>query len=102
MQRTHDRQYSHLLVHPIRDKEHLLLRHPFRLLARLPGTINDQALLDRNPGHLYSLHHRPDESEATGFCGEGINLIGALAHIAQKAFDRIGRLDGAMHHLGKA
>jgi len=101
VQSVYSRKPGRLLVHPLRDKEPLLLMHPFRLLVCLPATISGQALLDRNPGHMYSLHHSPHNGEATGFCGEGVNLIGSLSHIAKETFHRIGGTDGAMHHLRK-
>ena len=84
-----------------REKEHFLLPGPFRLVAYEPPTITVQALLDWNPGHVYSLHHRPHNGETTGFGGEGINLIGSLSHIAEKAFDGVGRANVAMHDLRK-
>ena len=45
------------------------------------------------------LHRRPDNAETTGLGREGINLIGALPHIAEETFDRIGRLNVSMHRL---
>ncbi len=42
------------------------------------------------------LHHGPDTSETTGFRCERINLIGALSHIAKKAFNGIGAANVAM------
>jgi len=39
----------------------------------------------------------PDNREATGLRREHINLIGALSHVAEEAFARIGRLDMSMH-----
>src|SRR5205085_3062230 len=47
------------------------------------------------------LHHGPDNGQTAHLCGEGINLIGALSNIAEKAFDRIGRLDMTIHSRGK-
>jgi hypothetical protein len=32
---------------------------------------------------------------------QDVNLVGALAHIAEKTFDRIGRLNGSVHVLRK-
>src|SRR5579884_3581794 len=72
-----------------------------RLVVSQQLSITRETLLDRNPGYLYSLHHRPHNSQTTSFCGEGVNLIGALSDIAKEAFDRIGRTDIPMHHLGK-
>jgi hypothetical protein len=37
----------------------------------------------------------------TGFRREGINLVCPLANMAEKAFDGIGRANGAMHHQWK-
>ena len=47
------------------------------------------------------LHRRPDNGETTGFGREGINLIGALPHVAEETFDRIGCLNVSMHRLRK-
>jgi hypothetical protein len=43
------------------------------------------------------LHHGPDNGQTTGFRRKGVNLIGALSNIAEKAFDGIGRLDMTIH-----
>lgn len=43
------------------------------------------------------LHHGPHDRQATGFRGEGINLVSSLPNSAEKAFNRIGRANGAMH-----
>ena len=39
----------------------------------------------------------PDNRQATGFCGEDINLIGSLTYVTKEAFDGIGRLDVSVH-----
>ena len=43
------------------------------------------------------LDRRPDDREATGLCGEHINLIGALPHIAEKTRGGIGGLNVSVH-----
>ena len=43
------------------------------------------------------LHRRPDNGQTTGFGREGVNLIGALPHIAEEAFDGISGLNVSMH-----
>ena len=43
------------------------------------------------------LDRRPDNGKATGFCGEDVNLLGALPHIAKQAFNGFGRLDEPVH-----
>ena len=43
----------------------------------------------------------PDNDQTTGLCREHINLIGALAHIAEEAFNGIGRLNMPVHGLRK-
>src|SRR5260221_2526859 len=43
------------------------------------------------------LHHGPDNGETAHLRREGINLIGALSHIAEKAFNGIGRLNMTIH-----
>ena len=47
------------------------------------------------------LDRGPDNRKATGFCCEDVNLIGALPHIAEQAFNGVGRLNVAMHRLRK-
>src|SRR3954454_12865446 len=47
------------------------------------------------------LHDSPDNGETAHLRGEGINLIGALSHIAEEAFDSIGRLNVTMHRRWK-
>jgi hypothetical protein len=57
--------------------------------------------------HLYVKHHTsrcllddgPDDRQATALCCEHIDLIGALPHIAEETFNRIGRLNMPMHGL---
>ena len=43
------------------------------------------------------LHHGPDNAQTAHLRREGINLIGALSNIAEKAFDGIGRLNMTIH-----
>ena len=45
------------------------------------------------------LDGRPDDGEATGLRREDVDLIGALAHITEQAFNGIGGTNRAMHHL---
>ena len=47
------------------------------------------------------LDRGPDNRQATGLCGEHVNLVGALSHIAKETFDGISRLNVTMHHLRK-
>src|SRR5205085_9430140 len=47
------------------------------------------------------LHHSPDKGQTTHLSREGINLIGTLSHIAEKALDGIGGLDVPMHDRWK-
>ena len=47
------------------------------------------------------LDRRPDNGQTTGFGREGVDLIGALSHIAEEAFDGIGGLNMPMHALGE-
>lgn len=59
------------------------------------------SLAYRNPGEVDILDHRPDNGQATGFCGERINLIRALPHIATQTFNRIGPANRPMPHRWK-
>jgi hypothetical protein len=47
------------------------------------------------------LHHSPDNGETAHLRREGINLIATLSHMAEKAFDGIGRLNMTRHGRGK-
>ena len=47
------------------------------------------------------LDRRPDNGQTTGFGREGVDLIGALSHVAEETFDRIGGLNVSMHPLRK-
>jgi hypothetical protein len=47
------------------------------------------------------LNGGPDDGETTGFRSEHVDLIRALAHIAEKALNGIGGLDMPMHALGE-
>jgi hypothetical protein len=85
----------------MRDTKHLPLSHPFRLVVCFPMILRMQWLADRNPGHVYSLHHGPYDGQTARFGCEGVNLIGALPHIAKEAFNGIGGANVAMHHLRK-
>jgi hypothetical protein len=68
------------------SQHHLLLDHPFRLVAAVPRTPRGQCLADGNPGYVYPLHDGPHDGQATGFGGEGINLVGSLPDEARKSF----------------
>jgi hypothetical protein len=50
---------------------------------------------------LSELQSCPDNGQATGLRCKHINLIGALTHIAEEAFDRIGALKVSVHGLRK-
>lgn len=60
-----------------------------------------ELLANRDFWQANILHDRPDDRHTTGFGREGINLIGALAHIAKEAFNGIGAANVAMHHCWK-
>ena len=47
------------------------------------------------------LHNRPHKGQTTHLRREGINLIRPLPHIAEEAFDGIGRLDVTIHDRWK-
>jgi hypothetical protein len=47
------------------------------------------------------LHRGPNNREATGLCRKGINLISPLPNIAEKAFNRIGAANVAVHDRRK-
>ena len=47
------------------------------------------------------LHRCPDNRQATGLRGEDVDLIGALAHIAEETLDRVGGLNVPMHRSRK-
>jgi hypothetical protein len=82
-------------------KRHLLPNHPFRLVAGLLIAMRSEPLADRNPWQADILHHRPDDRQAAGFGRKGVNLIGALPHIAKQAFNGVGTSDVAVHDRRK-
>ena len=47
------------------------------------------------------LHRSPNNRDATGFCRESTNLVSALSHVTEKAFNGIGGANIAVHHLWK-
>jgi hypothetical protein len=79
------------------SKKHLLPTQPFRLVGCLPRPLTLEPLADRNLGQANILHHGPNDGQAARFGREDVNLIGALPHIAQQAFNGIGAANGAMH-----
>jgi hypothetical protein len=54
-------------------------------------------LQDGNLRQADILHHRPDNGQTRRLRREGINLIGALPHIAKQAFNRIRAANAAVH-----
>ena len=87
-----------LLVLPGRiGKEHPLLNHPARLVARQLIRWSISPLADRDLGQANILHHGPHDGQAAGFGREDVNLIGALPHEASQAFNRIGATNVAVH-----
>jgi hypothetical protein len=84
-------------LHKKVNKEHLLPNHPFRLVVSLPRAVRAQPLADRNLWQANILHHGPDDGQARRLGREGINLIGALPHIAKQARSGIGAAKRAMH-----
>jgi hypothetical protein len=67
------------------QKKHLLSNQPFRLIACLPRPLTPQRLADGNLGQANILHHGPHDGQAARFGREGVDLIGALPHIAKQA-----------------
>ncbi len=53
--------------------------------------------VDGNAWQVDILHHSPDNGQTGRLRRKGVNLIGALAHIAKETFNGIGRANGAMH-----
>ena len=85
------------MLHRTAGTNHLPLIHPFRLVASLSIALSVSLLRDRYLRQTDILHHGPDNSQATGFRGESINLIRAPSHITKQTFDRIGTANVAMH-----
>jgi len=89
-----------LLVLPRRiGKQHLLLNHPVRLVASRLTAMRLSPLTDRNLWQADILHHRPDDRQTAGFGRKGVNLIGALPHIAKQALNGVGASNVAVHDL---
>jgi len=86
------REKSALAPKRPRDAPHQLVAHPVgRSPFSLAETLVKTDILDRGP----------DNRQATGFCREHVNLVGALSHIAKETFDGVGRLNVTMHALRK-
>ena len=79
------------------SKNDLLLHHPLRLVVHVSTTISAWPLRDGNLWQADVLHDRPDNGQATGFRRKGVNLIGALPHIAKETFNGIARLNMSVH-----
>src|SRR5207245_6376036 len=78
-------------------KKYLHLTHPFWLVVCMLTTVSVQPLADGNLWQTNILHHGPDDRQTAGFRRESVDLIGALAHIAKQAFNRIGAANVAVH-----
>jgi hypothetical protein len=86
------------LLHRQGRKRCLLLNHPFWLVAYVPTTISVERLRNGNAGQMNTLHRRPNNREATGLSRKGIDLVGPLPNIAEKAFNGIRAANIPMHH----
>jgi hypothetical protein len=84
----------------LRTQNHLLLK-PAPKLTVACFSLEGSQLAERYFVKADILHHGPDNGQTTHLGREGINLIGALSHIAEKAFDGIGGLNMTMHGRGK-
>src|SRR5260370_37236337 len=73
--------------------------HPFWLVAFLVPVSGVRGLLQREFVQTNILHRGPNDAQATGFRREHVNLVSALSHIAEEAFDGIGVLNMPMHRL---
>ena len=80
-------------------KKHLLLNHPFWLVASLAGEIRSHVSFHRDFVQADILDGRPDNGQATGLGREHIDLIGSLPHEASEARGGIGALNVSMHAL---
>jgi hypothetical protein len=85
------------VLHRTASTNHLPLNHPSRLVACSSLALSSQASFQRDFAQTNILDRGPDNREATGLGGEDINLIGALAHIAEETLDGIGRLNVSVH-----
>src|SRR5712692_10059156 len=70
---------------------------PFLVGCLLTSNDHGSGASHRNFMQADVLDCRPDNSKATGFCGEHVNLIGALPHIAEQTLNGIGGLNVSMH-----
>jgi hypothetical protein len=91
------------IVHKITKKRKMsACTNPEILVGFFNHPGNDQRLADGNLWQMNILHCRPHNRETRCFCREGINLIGSLSSITEKAFNRIRRANVTMHHRRKA
>src|SRR5229473_6355824 len=82
---------------PDRRHKHLPLTHPLWLVGHSAAVLSTQVPSQREFVQADVLDGGPDDRQATGLRGEHINLIGALPHIAEQTFNRIGGLNVPMH-----
>jgi hypothetical protein len=80
-------------------QKHLSPNHPFWLVTFFVAVSGVRGLLQREFVQMNILHRGPNDAQATGFRREHINLVSALSHIAEEAFDGISGLNMPMHRL---
>jgi hypothetical protein len=77
-------------------KKHPLPNQPERLVA-FHSTFSFSVSFYRDFVQTDILDSCPDNGEATRLCGEHVDLIGALAHIAEEALNSVGGLNVSVH-----
>ena len=80
-------------------QKHLSPNQPEWLVAFLVAVSGIRGLLQGEFVQTNILHRGPNDAQATGFRREHVNLVSALSHIAEQAFDGIGGLNMPMHRL---
>ena len=77
------------------------LNHPCWLVACSLQALRSRASFQRVFVQADILDRGPDNHQATVLRGEDVDLISALPHIAEEAFNSIGGLNVPMHPLRK-
>ncbi len=89
------------MLHRNAGKGNLLPNQPLELVVLTPTSISVQLLANRNLRQADVLHDGPHNGQARRFCGEGVDVIGALPNEASQAFNGIRAPNIAMHDLRK-
>jgi hypothetical protein len=83
-------------------KKHLFPNHPLQLVAFFTVVVHFGASLHRDFVQANILDGGPDDRQAIGLRREDVNLIRALAHIAEQTLNGISGLNVSVHRGRKS